>query len=109
VVGTARNGLDALRKVHDLDPDVVTLDVEMPGLNGLDTLGYIMSETPRPVVVLSAYTPRDGELTLRALDYGAVDVVAKPSGAISLDIERVGGRLLESLRAAVAANLRTCV
>jgi two-component system, chemotaxis family, protein-glutamate methylesterase/glutaminase len=106
VVGTARNGIDALRQVHELDPEVVTLDVEMPGLNGLDALGYIMSETPRPVVMLSAYTTHGGELTLRALDYGAVDVVAKPSGAISLDLERISGRLLDALRAAVSANLQ---
>lgn len=106
VVGTARDGHDALRKVHELDPDVVTLDIEMPGLNGLDTLGYIMSETPRAVVVLSGFTPRGGALTLRALEYGAVDVVEKPSGTLSLDLERIADRLVEALRAAVAANLR---
>lgn len=105
VVATARHGEDALQKIHELDPDIVTLDVEMPGLNGLETLGYIMSETPRPVVMLSAYTVEGGDLTLRALDYGAVDVVAKPSGTISLDIEKVADRLLDALRAAATANL----
>ena len=53
VIGTARNGHDALRQIHALDPEIVTLDVEMPELDGLQTLGYIMSETPRPVVMLS--------------------------------------------------------
>ena len=57
VVGTARNGLEALRQIHALDPQIVTLDVEMPELDGLQTLGYIMSETPRAVVMLSASSP----------------------------------------------------
>jgi two-component system chemotaxis response regulator CheB len=105
VVGTARDGNDALRKVHQLDPDLVTMDVEMPGLDGLSALGYIMSETPRPVVMLSAYTTAGGEATMRALDYGAVDFVAKPSGTISLNLETVSDRLLDALRAAASANL----
>ncbi|HEX2203757.1 MAG TPA: chemotaxis response regulator protein-glutamate methylesterase [Longimicrobium sp.] len=105
VVGTARDGNDALRKVHQLDPDLVTMDVEMPGLDGLSALGYIMSETPRPVVMLSAYTTEGGEATMRALDYGAVDFIAKPSGTISLNLETVADRLLEALRAASTANL----
>ncbi|HEX8431458.1 MAG TPA: chemotaxis-specific protein-glutamate methyltransferase CheB, partial [Longimicrobium sp.] len=105
VVGTARDGNDALRKIHRLDPDLVTMDVEMPGLDGLAALGYIMSETPRPVVMLSAYTTEGGEATLRALDYGAVDFVAKPSGTISLNLQSVAGQLLDALRAATTANL----
>lgn len=105
VIGTARDGNDALRKVHQLEPDLVTMDVEMPGLDGLSALGYIMSETPRPVVMLSAYTTEGGEATMRALDYGAVDFVAKPSGTISLNLETVSDRLLQALRAASTANL----
>ncbi|HEX9937260.1 MAG TPA: chemotaxis response regulator protein-glutamate methylesterase [Longimicrobium sp.] len=105
VVGTARDGNDALRKVHQLDPDLVTMDVEMPGLDGLTALGYIMSETPRPVVMLSAYTTAGGDATMRALDYGAVDFVAKPGGTISLNMETVGDQLLDALRAAATANL----
>ncbi|HEU4558379.1 MAG TPA: chemotaxis response regulator protein-glutamate methylesterase [Longimicrobium sp.] len=105
VVGTARDGNDALRKVHQLDPDLVTMDVEMPGLDGLTALGYIMSETPRPVVMLSAYTTAGGDATMRALDYGAVDFVAKPGGTISLNLETVGDQLLDALRAAATANL----
>ena len=105
VVATARDGNDAVKKVHQYEPDLVTMDVEMPGLDGLGALGYIMSEMPRPVVMLSAHTVEGGELTLRALDYGAVDFVAKPSGTVSLDLEKVSDRLLEALRAAAAANL----
>src|SRR5213082_2034506 len=105
VVGTARDGNDALRKVHQLDPDLVTMDVEMPGLDGLAALGYIMSETPRPVAMLSAFTVAGGDATLRALDYGAVDFVSKPGGTISLNLESVADRLLDALRAAATANL----
>ena len=105
VIGTAATGLEALRQVHALDPDLVTLDVEMPELDGIQTLGYIMSETPRPVVMLSAAAAGDAALTLRALELGAVDFVRKPSGPISLDLARVRGRLLDALRAAADANL----
>lgn len=106
VIGTARNGLQALELVHELDPEIVTLDVDMPELDGLQTLGYIMSETPRPVVMLSATTVKGGhDVTLQALELGAVDFVRKPSGAISLDLERVADRLLHALRAAREVNL----
>jgi two-component system chemotaxis response regulator CheB len=107
VAGTARNGLEALQKVHALNPDLVTMDVDMPELDGLQALGYIMSETPRPVVMLSATTTHSGhDATLRALELGAVDFVRKPSGAISLDLGRVGVRLLGALRAAAQANVK---
>jgi two-component system, chemotaxis family, protein-glutamate methylesterase/glutaminase len=107
VVGTARNGIDALAQIHALDPQIVTLDVEMPELDGLQTLGYIMSETPRAVVMLSAATTQgDVDLTLRCLELGAVDFVRKPSGPISLDIDRVAETLLGALRAATQVNLR---
>jgi two-component system chemotaxis response regulator CheB len=105
VAGTARNGFDALKQIHSLEPDIVTLDVDMPELDGLSALGYIMSETPRPVVMLSAGTTSTGhEATFRALELGAVDFVLKPSGAISLDLERITDRLLGALRAAAVAN-----
>jgi two-component system chemotaxis response regulator CheB len=107
VVGTARNGLDALKQIHALDPDIVTLDIEMPELDGLQALGYIMSETPRPVVMLSALdSPNGGELTIRALELGAVDFVHKPAGPARDAIDQLGGRLLEALRAASCVNLR---
>ncbi len=106
VVGTARNGHQALEQIHELEPDIVTLDIDMPELDGIQTLGYIMSETPRPVVMLSAATVHGGhDATLRALELGAVDFVRKPSGPISLDLERVEGRLLHALRAAREVNL----
>lgn len=107
VIGTARNGLDALKKIRALDPDIVTLDLEMPELDGLSTLEVIMQEVPRPVVVLSGAAAEHGDdPTIRALELGAVDFVRKPSGPISLDLAAVRGRLLEALRASCEVNLR---
>ena len=106
VVGTARNGHDALRQIHALEPEIVTLDIEMPELDGLQTLGYIMSETPRPVVMLSAAASGGkDDPTIRALELGALDFVRKPSGPISLDINIVAETLLGALRAALHVNL----
>ena len=106
VVGTARDGHDALRQIHALDPRIVTLDVEMPELDGMQTLGYIMSETPRAVVMLSAAATEGGaDLTLRCLELGAVDFVRKSSGPISLDLATVSETLLAALRAATEMNL----
>ena len=107
VVGTARDGEEALCQLHALDPDIVTLDLAMPGLGGLEVLGYVMSEAPRPVIVLSAERAVEGgdDPTMRALELGAVDFVPKPSGAISLDLGAARGRLHDALRAAADMNL----
>ncbi|MHB1862026.1 MAG: protein-glutamate methylesterase/protein-glutamine glutaminase [Gemmatimonadaceae bacterium] len=106
VIGTARNGTEAIERVHALDPDLVTLDIEMPEMDGVQVLGYIMSECPRPVVMLSAAETVDGQdATLRALELGAVDFVHKPSGPISLDLAVVAERLVGALRTAREANL----
>ncbi len=108
VVGTARDGVDALRQVAALDPDIVTLDVDMPQLDGLAVLQRLMQERPRAVVMLSAGGSDGGaDATLRALELGAVEFVRKPSGAISLDLEDVTDQLLAALRAASHTNLDT--
>ncbi len=105
VVATARDGEDGIKKVTELRPDVVTLDVEMPRLDGLHALGYIMSEIPTPVVMVSAYTQKDAEATFRALEYGAVDFVSKPSGPISRDIRAVGDELIAKIKVAALVDL----
>lgn len=107
VIATARNGLDAVEKVHRFSPDLVTLDIEMPELDGIGALGYIMSEAPRPVVMLSGAATGDAnDLTIRALELGAVEFVRKPSGPISMDLDSVRDQLLTALRAARGVNLR---
>ncbi len=106
VVGTARDGMEAIRKLGELKPQVVTLDLEMPRLDGLQTLGYIMSENPTPCVMLSAHTPRGAQETLKALEYGAVDFIQKPSGSISLDLERVAEELVTKIKVAHGINLK---
>jgi len=89
VVGTARNGQDALEKIDQLNPDVVTMDVEMPQMDGMTTLETLMKRKPVPIIMLSSLTKAGAEMTIRALQMGAVDFIAKPSGQISLDIENL--------------------
>ncbi len=104
VCGSARNGIEAIEKVKELKPDVVTLDVEMPRMDGLTALGHIMKECPVPVVMLSTLTQRGADATLTALSRGAVDYVQKPSGAVSLDVRKVRNILLEKVKAAAQSN-----
>lgn len=97
VVGSARNGKDAIKKIELLKPDVVTMDVEMPEMNGLDALKEIMEKCPVPVVMLSSTTQHGTETTLTAMEYGAVDFVAKPSGTISLDLHKIQDELVQKV------------
>jgi two-component system chemotaxis response regulator CheB len=106
VVGTAGDGIEALQKVRALKPDIVTLDIEMPRLNGLQALEQIMAEMPRPVVMLSAAGSELGnEMTLRALERGALEFVRKPSGPVSIDLSTVREQLRSALEAARAMNM----
>ncbi|WP_102346926.1 protein-glutamate methylesterase/protein-glutamine glutaminase [Bacillus sp. Marseille-P3661] len=106
VVATARNGKDATNKIKDVKPDVVTLDVEMPEMNGIDTLKWIMNEYPTPVIMLSSTTQIGAETTLLAMQNGAVDFIAKPSGAISLDLHKVKTEIITKVELASKANIR---
>ena len=106
VIGTASDGIEALQKIRALKPDIVTLDIEMPRLNGLQALEQIMAEMPRPVVMLSAAGSELGnEMTLRALERGALEFVRKPSGPVSIDLSTVREQLKSALEAARAMNM----
>ena len=106
VVGAARDGLDALARIAAARPDVVTLDVEMPRMDGLQALKEIMVRFPLPVVMVSSLTQEGAETTIRALALGAVDFVGKPSGSISLDMRKVGADLVAKVKAAARAKIR---
>ena len=106
VIGTARDGEEALSKIKSLRPDVVTLDIEMPRMNGLTTVRKIMATNPLPVIMISALAQREAQLTLKALEFGAVDYVPKPSGPISLNMNDVKAELITKVKTAAYANIR---
>ncbi|MEO5511112.1 MAG: chemotaxis-specific protein-glutamate methyltransferase CheB [Longimicrobiales bacterium] len=103
VVAEASTGLQAIRLLHEFDPDIITLDIEMPDLNGLETLAYIMSESPRPVIIVSSHTKAMADL--QAVDYGAVEVVSKPQGTAEEQRATMRQRLVPALRAASIARV----
>jgi len=108
VVGTAANGEDALKTIETLRPDVVTLDVQMPGMNGLETLDRLLSTFPVPVIMVSALTHRGADSTLQALDRGALDYVTKPEN--KSDVETVFGvELAQKIRSAAGINVRRII
>ncbi len=96
-VHAARNGLEAVEMTKRLRPSVISMDIEMPVMNGIDALKQIMQQCPTPVIMLSSMTDRGAKETIEALEHGAVDFVKKPSGAISLDLAVVKKELLQKL------------
>jgi two-component system, chemotaxis family, protein-glutamate methylesterase/glutaminase len=105
VCGTARHGLEALEKIRQLRPDVVTLDVEMPQLNGLEVLKRIMSEFPRPVIMVSSLTQEGAEVTLEALGVGAFDYLPKAGPGQLIDPHKLKRELIEKIEAAAHSPL----
>ena len=104
VVGTARDGQEALERVAELDPDVVTMDVEMPRLNGLQALRQLMRQSPRPVIMISSLTQEGAATTVQALAAGAVDFIPKEHASISLSIHQIETELHAKVRAAAQAR-----
>lgn len=105
-IANARNGAEALVELKRFEPDVVTLDVNMPELDGISALSLIMAERPTPVVMFSSITEKGATATLEALALGAVDFIAKPGGTISLNIDAVHKELVAKVRSAAVAKVR---
>jgi two-component system chemotaxis response regulator CheB len=104
-VEVARDGLEAIERLHDFKPDVVTLDVMMPRMDGLACLDRIMVERPCPVLMLSARMEAGADVTLEAMSLGAVDFLPKPSGAISLALDDFAPEFVERVRSASRAHV----
>ncbi len=106
VVGTAMNGHDAINQAHRLQPDVMTLDIEMPDMNGLEVLDYMMAEHPLPIIMVSALTEEGADVTLRALERGAVNFITKPMNQASSEIRVLEGLLQSKVREAFQTRHR---
>lgn len=107
VVGEATTGAEAITQVQELTPDVITMDIEMPEMDGLTALKKIMATTPTPVVMLSAHTTENAAQTFEALEAGAVDVHPKPGGEVSVELSQHGETLAAKIRGAADADLTT--
>ncbi|MCX7693613.1 MAG: response regulator, partial [Tepidimonas taiwanensis] len=105
-VGAANDPLIAREMIRELNPDVITLDVEMPRMDGLDFLGRLMRLRPMPVVMISTLTQRGAEVTMRALELGAVDFIAKPRIGLAEGIKELSDQIVEKIRVAAAAHVR---
>lgn len=105
VIDFAKTGADAIKKVVQLKPDVITMDIEMPDIDGLTALTYIMNEIPTPVVIISAHIPPGSPNALKALELGAVEIVTKPSGEISVDIDTIDREIITKVKSASTVDV----
>ena len=104
VVGTAMDGAFALKKIEELDPDVVTLDLEMPRMDGMETLRLIMRRAPLPVILFSTHSKEGGYATLKALALGAVDFLQKPKDAAAGHLDEIADQLIAKIKVAKRAS-----
>jgi two-component system chemotaxis response regulator CheB len=105
-VGTANDPLIAREMIRELNPDVITLDIEMPRMDGIDFLGRLMRLRPMPVLMISTLTERGAEVTMKALELGAVDFVAKPRIGVADGLNELSIQIVEKVRIAAAAHIR---
>ncbi|MEG2630186.1 MAG: response regulator, partial [Comamonas sp.] len=103
---SANDPLIAREMIRDLNPDVITLDVEMPHMDGIDFLGRLMRLRPMPVLMISTLTERGAEVTLRALELGAIDFVAKPRVGVANGLQELASQIVEKIRVAAVAHVR---
>jgi two-component system chemotaxis response regulator CheB len=106
VCGTAQNGAEAVEKIQSLQPDVVTLDVDMPGMTGLEVIPAILRVRPTPIIMVSSLTQRGAQTTLDALQAGALDFVSKPDSRIPANVKTVRDELVAKVRAVAGAKVR---
>ena len=104
-VSTARNGVEALEQVGLVDPDVITLDINMPEMDGLTFLSRLMIERPKPVVMISSLTEKGALATFEALEMGAIDFVHKPDGTVTHNIAKIEKEIVDKVRAAMGSRL----
>lgn len=105
-VCTARNGIEAIQELHHFQPDVISLDINMPDMDGLTALSRIMIERPTPVIMVSSLTEKGATVTFEALALGAIDYLCKPGGTISLNINQVRDEFIAKIRGATSARIR---
>ena len=104
VAAVAKNGREAVELVGDVDPDVVTMDVEMPEMDGIAATERIMATDPTPILMLSAHTDEDADVTFQALEKGAVDFFRKPGGEVSMEMSRLQDQLVEVVESVAAVD-----
>ncbi|MFY3384864.1 protein-glutamate methylesterase/protein-glutamine glutaminase [Paracidovorax sp. MALMAid1276] len=105
-IGTANDPLVAREMIRELNPDVITLDVEMPRMDGIDFLGRLMRLRPMPVLMISTLTERGAEVTMKALELGAVDFVAKPRVGLASGLNELASHIVDKIRVAAVAQVR---